>query len=259
MRKSTMPRKMSDSTPLKGLPSRTLGNAGFRNQRPNLQNRSNRKTEGGGVKLLDITEQPIGYAAAKKRKRQQELEEMQAAKLKKDQENKEQKSAAANEAVMSSKEEKSKQNASAAVSTSTSSANAPTATKSTPDYAAGLSTFNPPTPAPPPPPAYAPPTPAYAPPQPSSLPAVTTVVPASATTSTISHPPNVQSLLQSQRPIPPLPQRLATTMAGNPSGMATVVVAQPGGIRNAIPAGLSTLEPLPQAAVRGSITNQPPP
>ena len=31
--------------------------------------------------------------------------------------------------------------------------------KATPDYAAGLSTMNPPTPAPPPPPSYAPPTP----------------------------------------------------------------------------------------------------
>lgn len=31
----------------------------------------------GGIKLLDITEQPLGYAAAKKRKRQQELEEQQ--------------------------------------------------------------------------------------------------------------------------------------------------------------------------------------
>lgn len=31
----------------------------------------------GGIKLLDITEQPLGYAAAKKRKRQQDLEEQQ--------------------------------------------------------------------------------------------------------------------------------------------------------------------------------------
>lgn len=31
----------------------------------------------GGIKILDITEQPLGYAAAKKRKRQQELEEQQ--------------------------------------------------------------------------------------------------------------------------------------------------------------------------------------
>ena len=49
--------------------------------------------------------------------------------------------------------------------------------KETPDYAAGLSTLNPPTPAPPP--AYAPPTPAYAPPTPSmpvSVPSAPTVV-----------------------------------------------------------------------------------
>lgn len=31
----------------------------------------------GGIKLLDINEQPLGYAAAKKRKRQLELEEQQ--------------------------------------------------------------------------------------------------------------------------------------------------------------------------------------
>lgn len=31
----------------------------------------------GGIKILDIAEQPLGYAAAKKRKRQQELEEQQ--------------------------------------------------------------------------------------------------------------------------------------------------------------------------------------
>merc|ERR1719348_2196862 len=70
----TMPKKMSDTTPLKGLPSRPLYNAGFRNPRVSLPNRQIGKNK-GGVKLLDITEQPMGYAAAKKRKRQQEMEE----------------------------------------------------------------------------------------------------------------------------------------------------------------------------------------
>ena len=65
----TMPKKMSDTTPLKGLPSRPLNNAGFRNPRVSLPNRQIGKNK-GGVKLLDITEQPMGYAAAKKRKRQ---------------------------------------------------------------------------------------------------------------------------------------------------------------------------------------------
>lgn len=143
MRKSTMPRKMSDSTPLKGLPSRTLGSTGFRNPRVALPNRNPNKKE-GGVKLLDITEQPIGQAAMKKRKRQQEMED--AKKFAEEAKNTEAKNTTTNEA-------------------NNMSAKAAQAAKETPDYAAGLSTINPPTPAPPP--AYAPPTPAYAPPTPS--------------------------------------------------------------------------------------------
>ena len=83
MRKSTMPRKMDVSAALKGLnqraPVSSMG-GGFR--RPIL-NRPNagRKSEGGGVKLLDITEQPVN-AMARKRKRQQELEEAAAEKKK---------------------------------------------------------------------------------------------------------------------------------------------------------------------------------
>jgi negative elongation factor A len=74
----TMPKKMSDTTPLKGLPSRPLQSSGFRAPRVSLPNRQNAKKE-GGVKLLDINEQPIGYSATKKRKRQQENEEKKAA------------------------------------------------------------------------------------------------------------------------------------------------------------------------------------
>lgn len=38
---------------------------------------ANRIRKDGGIKLLDINEQPMGYAQAKRRKRQQELEEQQ--------------------------------------------------------------------------------------------------------------------------------------------------------------------------------------
>merc|ERR1719369_1974076 len=73
-----MPKKMSDTTPMKGLPSRPLAGGGFRNPRQSLPSRSGGKKE-GGVKLLDITEQPMGYAAAKKRKRQQEMDDAKKA------------------------------------------------------------------------------------------------------------------------------------------------------------------------------------
>lgn len=57
--------------------------SGFRNSGINsspMTNRpplTNRIRKDGGIKLLDINEQPMGYAQAKKRKRQQELEEQQ--------------------------------------------------------------------------------------------------------------------------------------------------------------------------------------
>merc|ERR1719412_3109972 len=66
---------MSDTTPLKGLPSRPQPNFGAARPRGNLPNNRPTGKKEGGVKLLDITEQPMGYAAAKKRKRQQEMEE----------------------------------------------------------------------------------------------------------------------------------------------------------------------------------------
>lgn len=79
-RSRCIPRKLSDTTPLRGIPSRALS-GGFRSpstqiqSRPNIPRQPGRKD--GGIKLLDINEQPLGYAAAKKRKRQQELEEQQ--------------------------------------------------------------------------------------------------------------------------------------------------------------------------------------
>lgn len=83
LRSRGMPRKMTDTTPLKGIPSR-VPSGGFRTptstqtgqNRPNMS-RTPAGRKDGGIKLLDITEQPLGYAAAKKRKRQQELEDQQ--------------------------------------------------------------------------------------------------------------------------------------------------------------------------------------
>lgn len=73
---------MTDTTPLKGIPSR-VPSSGFRTptssqgqNRPNMS-RTPAGRKDGGIKLLDIAEQPLGYAAAKKRKRQQELEDQQ--------------------------------------------------------------------------------------------------------------------------------------------------------------------------------------
>nr|SVE75225.1 EOG090X08WB [Daphnia dolichocephala] len=90
LRSRGIPRKMTDTTPLKGIPSRHIG--GFASplsragstptsvgalgssptggpNRPSPRTLAGRKD--GGIKLLDITEQPIGFAQAKKRKRQQ--------------------------------------------------------------------------------------------------------------------------------------------------------------------------------------------
>lgn len=118
LRTRGMPRKMTDTTPLKGIPSRVPTGGGFRGSpmssasasaatadrigagsgsaggnggvsgsgsiggtpgsagRPNLS-RMPAGRKDGGIKLLDIAEQPLGYAALKKRKRQQELEDQQ--------------------------------------------------------------------------------------------------------------------------------------------------------------------------------------
>lgn len=64
------------SAPLKGIPSR-VPTSGFRSSvlsnsmnRPPLSRTTAGRKE-GGVKLLDIADQPLGYAAAKKRKKMQ--------------------------------------------------------------------------------------------------------------------------------------------------------------------------------------------
>ncbi|KAH8381893.1 hypothetical protein KR009_000842 [Drosophila setifemur] len=103
LRSRGMPRKMTDTTPLKGIPSRMPTTGGFRSattpgnpaQRPNLS-RTPAGRKDGGIKLIEFTEQPLGYAAAKKRKREQQLEEQQ-----KKQEQKQQQAAAAAAAAAS--------------------------------------------------------------------------------------------------------------------------------------------------------------
>lgn len=82
LRSRGMPRKMTDTTPLKGIPSR-VPVAGFRSpnatqnpSRPNLIRTPGGRKD-GGIKIIELSEQPLGFAAAKKRKRQQELEEQQ--------------------------------------------------------------------------------------------------------------------------------------------------------------------------------------
>lgn len=67
---------MNPAAPLKGIPSR-VPTGGFRSSplinplsRPSLS-RTPAGRKDGGIKLLDINEQPLGYAQAKKRKRMQ--------------------------------------------------------------------------------------------------------------------------------------------------------------------------------------------
>ena len=106
--------------PLKGIPSRTPS-SGFRSPTltpSSMANRTplnNRIRKDGGIKLLDINEQPLGYQA-KKRKRQLELEEQN-------------KKAADAQAV-------------AAVSATTTTTTTPV--PATPEYAQGLAPINPP-------------------------------------------------------------------------------------------------------------------
>lgn len=119
LRSRGLPRKMTDTTPLKGIPSRVPSSGGFKTPTQAQSKNAttiNRTTpagrKDGGVKFLEIEDQPLGYAAAKKRKRQQELEEQQ-------------KRAAENE-----------QNKVDTVVSAT--ANPTNASTATPDYAAGL-------------------------------------------------------------------------------------------------------------------------
>ncbi|PNF43307.1 hypothetical protein B7P43_G14456 [Cryptotermes secundus] len=135
VRSRGMPRKMTDTTPLKGIPSRVPA-GGFRSplnspsiSRPPMS-RTPAGRKDGGIKLLDINEQPLGYAQAKKRKRMQELEEAKKAS-----------EAAAAQQLLQQNQQLG-------------------ASQSTPDYAVGLTAMNPPTPAPATP-SYSPATPQH--------------------------------------------------------------------------------------------------
>ncbi|KAL6432083.1 hypothetical protein ACFW04_006658 [Cataglyphis niger] len=122
VRSRGMPRKMTDTTPLKGIPSR-VPTSGFRSPSLTSTSMSNRTSinsrirKDGGIKLLDINEQPLGYAQAKKRKRMLELEEQQ----------------------------KKVAEAQAAAAAAAASVIPPVAeTPATPEYAQGLASINPP-------------------------------------------------------------------------------------------------------------------
>ncbi|KAG5888477.1 hypothetical protein JTB14_022105 [Gonioctena quinquepunctata] len=205
VRSRGMPRKMTDTTPLKGIPSR-VPSSGFRsgvlnsnaNNRPPLSRAPAGRKE-GGVKLLDIADQPLGYVAAKKRKRMQEIEEA--------------KKATENAALQSP----------------------PPATGTTPDYAAGLTTtpaYAPPTPQPTVAPSTVPATPLVSPPaviQPPPTPIAAPQTPAppqpQISPPTPAAPPTpqpaiTQQFIQTMRPVPPL---LATT----PSGQRAIITEQP--------------------------------
>ena len=175
-RQRTMPKKMSDTGPLRGLPSRPLANAGFRNPRVSMPNRQLGKKE-GGVKMLEITEQPIGYAAAKKRKRQQEMEEAKRV---------------AEEAAVTNANAKTE-------------ASAANTVPSTPDYAANLSSNIGAGGVPPP--AYAPPTPAAPAPAPAYAPAPAVTVPLATPQASLPGTTVTVPALPTQ----PLPQTAAVT------------------------------------------------
>ena len=267
-RKSTMPSKMNHGGPIimkGGDPRARTAHVGGFNRNARMALNPNKKE--GGVKLLDITEQPIGMAAMKKRKRQQELDDAK-------------KFAEDNAKTEANKADPNSANNPANIN----SANNPNKSKETPDYAVGLSTLNPPTPAPNPP-AYAPPTPAYAPPTPAMPERVANVAPPSSAsiisiapptqTNTVliqpqsqqqqqsllqhHHTPQPQSQQTSQQqpqlpttPLPltsttpslptqPLPQVSTQTFKTEPQTTATRL--------STIPLGLNQLQPLPQSTL----------
>ena len=118
-------------------------------------------------------------------------------------------------------------------------------TKETPDYAVGLSTLNPPTPAPPP--AYAPPTPAYAPPTPS----MPVTVPTAPTVVSIAPPAASNTVLLQQPQLPTAPLPLTSTTPALPTQPLPVTAAGGQGTTRltSIPLGLNQLQPLPQSAL----------
>ncbi|CAH0395090.1 unnamed protein product [Bemisia tabaci] len=186
VRSRGMPRKMTDTTPLKGIPSRVPDGGGFRSlptASPVLPRGPSIRKD-GGIKLLDITEQPIGYAQAKKRKRMQELEDAKrAAEL----------AQAAQPATQ---------------------VTAAPATPATPDYAAGLTPLNPPTPLQPPatPGVYAPPTPSNP---------MTVTTPIKEPTTNVSATPPVSIKTEVIMTSPQTPSSVASTIVQPQSHLVT--------------------------------------
>ncbi|KAF5296669.1 hypothetical protein FQR65_LT10209 [Abscondita terminalis] len=188
VRSRGMPRKMTDTTPLKGIPSRAFS-TGFRTglnnnttNRPQLSRTTVGRKE-GGVKLLDIADQPLGYAAAKKRKKMQEIEDAKKA-------------------------------------SENSVQNQPIATNATPDYAAGLNstpTYSPATPAPTTAASTLPATITTS--HMTMTPVITTSVISSISSSVILTNTSTPQYVTSARPVPPL---LTTTS----SGQRTAVVSE---------------------------------
>ncbi|KAG7162941.1 Negative elongation factor A-like [Homarus americanus] len=131
VRSRGMPRKMNDTTPLKGIPSRLPG-SGLRGSglgstpvsRPLVRSTVTRKD--GGIKLLDITESPIAVQQAKKRRKLQDTADAKAADA--EEKRREQQQV---EGKQTTPQQPAQQQ------------------QATPDYAAGLTPSNPPTPGPP--------------------------------------------------------------------------------------------------------------
>ncbi|ODM93080.1 Negative elongation factor A [Orchesella cincta] len=184
LRTRGMPRKMTDTTPLKGIPSqaptaRTLTMPASIASRTLSRTPAGKKE--GGVKLLEITEQPVGFQMQKRRKKQQEIED----------------------------------------SKKTGSIEEAASTTETPDYAAGLTaTVRPPTPPPPipvslnPPPTpspYQPPTPqpVVAPPPPTPV-----IQPTYGRSSIPDGPPPTPNPQLPNNPEPTTPTTTLTTAAG---------------------------------------------
>ncbi|XP_034936915.1 negative elongation factor A-like [Chelonus insularis] len=188
VRSRGMPRKMTDTTPLKGIPSR-VPTGGFRSPAltpSSIYTRtpiSNRIRKDGGIKLLEIDEQPLGYAQAKKRKRMLELEEQQ-------------------------KKVAESQNATATTPTP-----APTETPATPEYAQGLAPINPPAT----PTASTPTTQSYVPPTTPGIP-----LPATPPTPTTPTTPTTSA---TSVPVPTSPT-IVPTETTTPVGVQTVRPAQ---------------------------------
>jgi negative elongation factor A len=84
-------KKMDDTTPLRGLPNPTTPGSGFMRSTNSVmgrytgtpaggQKRENQAQKEGGIKFLDITEQPIGIKEAKRRKKQSDMDAAQQTK-----------------------------------------------------------------------------------------------------------------------------------------------------------------------------------